>query len=77
MTDQQNYPIEIEDSILERNGVNALQEAPKEKSLRQVLLKRGMQERWVDRLESAQGNLSLDVRDNYAFHIIQGQLRLT
>ena len=77
MTDQHNYPIEIADSILERNGVNALQEVPKEKSVRQWLVMRGVQERWVDRLESELGELSLGVRDNYAFHIIQGQLKLT
>jgi hypothetical protein len=78
MTDQKNYPIEIADSILERNGVNALLEVPKEKSVRQWLVMRGVQERWVDMLlESELGELSLGVRDNYAFHIIQGQLKLT
>ena len=77
MTDQQNYPIEIAGSILERNGVNALQEVLKGKSVRQWLVMRGVQARWVDRLESAQGKLSLGVRDNYAFHVIQGQLKLT
>ena len=55
----------------------ALQEVLKGKSVRQWLVMRGVQDRWVDRLESAQGKLSLGVRDNYAFHIIQGQLKLT
>jgi hypothetical protein len=64
MTEQQNYPIEIADSILDRNGVSALLEVPKEKSVRQWLVMRGVQERWVDRLESELGNLSLGVRDN-------------
>jgi hypothetical protein len=71
MTDQEMYPIEIMGSIFERNGVSAI---PKERKLREWLVMRGVQDRWIDRIESIMGKVSLKVRDNYAFHIIQGQL---
>lgn len=71
MTDQEMYPIEIMGSIFERNGVSAI---PKERKLREWLVMRGVLDRWIDRMESIMGKVSLKVRDNYAFHIIQGQL---
>jgi hypothetical protein len=63
------YPIEIIGSIFEGNGVSAI---PKERKIRKWLAMRGVQNRWVDRMESIMGKISLKVRDNYAFHIIQG-----
>ena len=72
------YPIEIAGSIFEANGVSADLELPtRDRQLREWLVMRGVQGRWIDRMEGAlQGELSLKVRDNYAFHIIQGQLIL-
>jgi hypothetical protein len=69
--------MEIKGSIIERNGVSAMQKLPNEQNFRKWLDERGVQDRWIDRLESSQGMLlRFNVRENYAFHIIQAYLIL-